>query len=143
MKLPARDGTSALPAAEPGAAYACIVVRTSLLPPREPELVPDTKELQSAEEALRHLDITVDMVPSIDWFLYGFVRKEAVLSSHLEGVEVRLTDLITVEAQPPTALDADVQDVCNYTSTETADLVDSSSPFFLNTGSCSPSRCCT
>ncbi len=63
---------------------------------------------------MRHLDVAVDMVPSIDWFLYGFVRKEAVLSSQIEGVEATLTDLITVEAQPPTTIDADVQDVCNY-----------------------------
>jgi Fic family protein len=54
------------------------------------------------------------MVPSIDWFLYGFVRKEAVLSSQIEGVEATLTDLISVEAQPPTVLEADIQDVCNY-----------------------------
>jgi len=84
------------------------------LPPREPDLVPDTKLTQAAEEALRHLEVAVDMVPSIDWFLYGFVRKEAVLSSQIEGVEATLTDLMTVESQPPTTVDADVQDVCNY-----------------------------
>ncbi len=54
------------------------------------------------------------MVPSIDWFLYGFVRKEAVLSSQIEGIEATLTDLISVEAHAPTTVDADVQDVCNY-----------------------------
>src|SRR5438445_13541887 len=84
------------------------------LPPREPDLVPDAKVLQAAEEALRHLEVAVDMVPSIDWFLYGFVRKEAVLSSQIEGVEATLTDLMTVESQPATAVDAGVQDVCNY-----------------------------
>lgn len=84
------------------------------LPPREPELATDPKQLQAAEEALRHLEVAVDMVPSIDWFLYGFVRKEAVLSSQIEGVEATLTDLMTVESQPPTTVDADVQDVCNY-----------------------------
>jgi Fic family protein len=84
------------------------------LPPREPDLVPDTKLLQAAEEALRHLEVAVDMVSSMDWFLYGFVRKEAVLSSQIEGVEATLTDLMTVESQPPTSVDADVQDVCNY-----------------------------
>src|SRR6186713_2891354 len=83
------------------------------LPPRAPDLAFDAKDLQSAEEALRHLEVAVEMVPSIDWFLYGFVRKEAVLSSQIEGIEATLTDLITVEAQPPSARDADVQDVCN------------------------------
>jgi len=74
----------------------------------------DAKALQSAEEALRHIEVAVEMVPSLDWFLYGFVRKEAVLSSQIEGIQATLTDLITVEAQPPNAPDADVQEVCNY-----------------------------
>lgn len=84
------------------------------LPPRDPILEPDPKRLQSAEEALRHLELAIDMVPSIDWFLFGFVRKEAVLSSQIEGVEATLADLISGEAQSPTSLNADVQDVCNY-----------------------------
>lgn len=84
------------------------------LPPRDPDLALDTKALQSAEEALRHIEVAVEMVPSLDWFLYGFVRKEAVLSSQIEGIEATLTDLINVEAQPPSAPDADVQEVCNY-----------------------------
>ncbi len=84
------------------------------LPPAEPPLAVQPKELQAAEQALRNLDLVVEMVPSLDWFLYGFVRKEAVLSSQIEGIEATLTDLIRVEEQPPVTMDADVQDVCNY-----------------------------
>lgn len=84
------------------------------LPPAAPPLSLDHDQLQSAEEALRRLELVAEMVPSIDWFIYGFVRKEAVLSSQIEGIEATLTDLINVEAQAPATPNADVQDVCNY-----------------------------
>jgi Fic family protein len=59
------------------------------------------------------------MVPSLDWFLYAFVRKEAVLSSQIEGTQTTLVDLLAFEAQgeeseqtsPP---NADLEEVCNY-----------------------------
>jgi Fic/DOC family N-terminal len=38
------------------------------------------------------------MVPSLDWFIYAFVRKEAVLSSQIEGTQATLVDLLTFEA---------------------------------------------
>lgn len=37
--------------------------------------------------ALGRLDVAGTMVPSADWFLYGFSRKEAVVSSQIEGTE--------------------------------------------------------
>jgi Fic family protein len=58
------------------------------------------------------------MVPSLDGFLYAFVRKEAVLSSQIEGTQATLVDLLSFEAQeggdqsPPP--NADVEEVCNY-----------------------------
>lgn len=65
------------------------------------------------------------MVPSLDWFVYAFVRKEAVLSSQIEGTQATLMDLLTYEAtahrtdQDPSAKSqpepsADVKEVCNY-----------------------------
>ena len=48
--------------------------------------------LRSAEEGLRRLDLAGEMVPSLDWFLYGFVRKEAVISSQIEGTQASLAD---------------------------------------------------
>jgi Fic family protein len=58
------------------------------------------------------------MVPSLDWFIYAFVRKEAVLSSQIEGTQATLVDLLTFEAQgteePSTPPNADIEEVCNY-----------------------------
>ena len=58
------------------------------------------------------------MVPSLDWFIYAFVRKEAVLSSQIEGTQATLVDLLTFEAQEgaeqTVAPNADVEEVCNY-----------------------------
>jgi len=89
------------------------------LPPSDPplELGGETRELlRQAEKALSRLDLAGELVPSIDWFLYAFVRKEAVLSSQIEGTQATLADLLTFEAtdrvQP--ALEADVEEVCNY-----------------------------
>jgi Fic family protein len=54
------------------------------------------------------------MVSSLDWFLYAFVRKEAVISSQIEGTQATLIDLLAFEAAQETAPDADVEEVCNY-----------------------------
>ncbi len=55
------------------------------------------------------------MVPSLDWFIYAFVRKEAVVSSQIEGTQATLIDLLTFEAaQDGGAANADVEEICNY-----------------------------
>lgn len=58
------------------------------------------------------------MVPSLDWFVYAFVRKEAVLSSQIEGTQATLVDLLAFEAEDAAeqsaAPNADVEEVCNY-----------------------------
>lgn len=59
------------------------------------------------------------MVPSLDWLVYAFVRKEAVASSQIEGTQATLVDLLTFEAQQETSVqsappNADVEEVCNY-----------------------------
>ena len=75
---------------------------------------PLADRLRAAEHALAHLDLAGEMVPSVDWFIYAFVRKEAVTSSQIEGTQASLVDLLTYEAQPETAPDEDVEEVCNY-----------------------------
>lgn len=70
--------------------------------------------LAAAEQALRHLDLASQMVPSVEWFLYGFVRKEAVLSSQIEGTQATLTDLLQFEGSEDTEPTPDVEEVCNY-----------------------------
>lgn len=87
------------------------------LPPQNPPLVLDgalAQRLLHAEEALRRLDLAGEMVPSLDWFIYAFVRKEAVLSSQIEGTQATLVDLLTFEAEEAAPPNADVEEVCNY-----------------------------
>lgn len=87
------------------------------LPPREPPLAVDgriSERLGAAEQALARLDLAAEMVPSLDWFLYAFVRKEAVISSQIEGTQATLVDLLTFEAEHEALPNADVEEVCNY-----------------------------
>lgn len=88
------------------------------LPPREPPLEMDSKRaalLARAEQALARLEVAGEMVPSLDWFIYAFVRKEAVVSSQIEGTQATLIDLLEYEAEEDdrAAVD-DVREVCNY-----------------------------
>lgn len=87
------------------------------LPPRDPALTIEGRlvdRLRAAEHALARLDLAGEMVPSLDWFIYAFVRKEAVTSSQIEGTQATLIDLLTFEAESEAAPDADVEEVCNY-----------------------------
>ncbi len=88
------------------------------LPPGDPPLVLDAplmERLKSAEQALIRLELAGEMVPSLDWFIYAFVRKEAVVSSQIEGTQATLMDLLTFEAQrEQSAPNADIEEVCNY-----------------------------
>ena len=89
------------------------------LPPVDPALSLDSEALAllgRAERELSRLELAGEMVPSVDWFIYGFVRKEAVISSQIEGTQATLIDLLTFEAQreDDSAPGPDVQEVCNY-----------------------------
>ena len=87
------------------------------LPPQNPPLTLDSallKRLHRAEDALRRLDLAGEMVPSLDWFIYAFVRKEAVLSSQIEGTQATLVDLLTFESEESPPPNADIEEVCNY-----------------------------
>ncbi|UCI09557.1 Fic family protein [Mesorhizobium sp. B1-1-8] len=87
------------------------------LPPARPALVIDDKlehRLREAEQALVRLDLAGEMVPSLDWFIYAFVRKEAVISSQIEGTQASLVDLLAFEAEEHPAANADIEEVTNY-----------------------------
>ena len=88
------------------------------LPPDGPALALDGALLErigAAEQALARLELAGEMIPSLDWFLYAFVRKEAVVSSQIEGTQATLVDLLRFEAeQDAGAAGADVEEVCNY-----------------------------
>jgi Fic family protein len=87
------------------------------LPPSQPALILDgalESLLARANSAVAQLGVAGRMVPSAEWFLYGFVRKEAVISSQIEGTEATLRDVVTFEATHKTDRPHDVQEVCNY-----------------------------
>jgi len=87
------------------------------LPPRPP--IDWTPELRSKFDqallALGRLDSVSTLLPDTALFLYMYVRKEAVLSSMIEGTQSSLSDLLLYELdqQPGVPLD-DVREVSNY-----------------------------
>jgi Fic family protein len=87
------------------------------LPPREPPLLIEgafAKLQAEAVAAVGRLDVAGTLVPSHDWFLYGFVRKEAVVSSQIEGTQATLEDVLVYETTRRSERPADVEEVCNY-----------------------------
>ena len=86
------------------------------LPPNPPiDVLPLLTRLSAAERALGRLDGITMLLPRHDLFLYMYVRKEAVLSSQIEGTQSTLTDLLRFEAaaEAGQAFD-DVREVSNY-----------------------------
>jgi Fic family protein len=89
----------------------------SPLPPSDPPLHTAGDIDRLHVEALRGLDrleVAGSMVPSTGWFLYGFVRKEAVISSQIEGTQATLREVATFEATNTTTKPKDIEEVCNY-----------------------------
>jgi Fic family protein len=87
------------------------------LPPKAPPLRVEGDLAGVYAEALAaigQLAVAGAMVPSANWFLYGFVRKEAVISSQIEGTQATLMDVLTYEATRKAERPADVEEVCNY-----------------------------
>jgi Fic family protein len=71
--------------------------------------------LSAADRALGRLDGSVSTLPNPDLFVFMYVRKEAVLSSQIEGTQSSLQDLLAAEAQMfDPALPRDVDEVVNY-----------------------------
>ena len=86
------------------------------LPPASPPLAADsyTAANRRAEMALARLGGVAGLVPSVDWLLYSAIRKEALLTSQIEGTQATLTDLFDDEAGQVLANTADVEEVTNY-----------------------------
>jgi Fic family protein len=71
--------------------------------------------LDKANLALGRLDGMSEVIPDASLFLYMYVRKEAVLSSQIEGTQSSLSDLLTYELEDlPGAPVNDVEEVSNY-----------------------------
>lgn len=70
-----------------------------------------------ANLALGRLDGVVDVIPDPDFFVAMYVRREAVLSSQIEGTQSTLEDLLEVELEPTArGSESDVGEIVNYVS---------------------------
>ncbi len=86
------------------------------LPPTPPlDLARLLGRIARADQALGRLDGMTAILPSNNLFVYMYVRKEALLSSQIEGTQSSLSDLLLFEGDNPsaTAFD-DVGEVSNY-----------------------------
>jgi Fic family protein len=94
-------------------------VRAYLPPPLPPRPSLDLAQffelLEEANRALGRLDGVTSVLPDTPLFLYMYVRKEALLSSQIEGTQSSLSDLLLFENEevPGVPLD-DVREVSNY-----------------------------
>lgn len=71
--------------------------------------------LSAADRAMGRLDGSALTLPNEDLFVFMYVRKEAVLSSQIEGTQSSLQDLLSAEAQLfDEHLPRDVDEVINY-----------------------------
>lgn len=87
------------------------------LPPQPPIHFDDelNTALSKADRALGRLDGSIATLPDPNLFLSMFVRREAVLSSQIEGTQASLSDLVKAEAEvPERARPSDVRELQNY-----------------------------
>ena len=87
------------------------------LPPDPPLTIGPSIQarLDEANQALGRLDAVSVLLPDPGQFLYSYIRKEAVLSSQIEGTQSSLSDLLLFENEqaPGVPLD-DVEETSNY-----------------------------
>ena len=73
--------------------------------------------LSAADQAIGRLDGLGNFLPSIDLFIYFHCRREAVLSSQIEGTQSTLSELLLFEMDMPAKGSTDdVREVSNYIS---------------------------
>ena len=86
------------------------------LPPEPPiDLLPLAGLLAKASKAAGRLDGVADILPDSSLLLYYYIRKEAVLSSQIEGTQSSLSDLLLYESnEAPSVPVDDVEEVSSY-----------------------------
>ncbi|MCZ2151993.1 MAG: Fic family protein [Bryobacterales bacterium] len=99
--------------------YGDETVKAFVPPPLPPKpavsLEPLQHLLEQANQSLGRLDGLASVLPDLHLLLYTYVRKEAVLSSQIEGTQSSLSDLLLFENdEAPGVPLADVQEVSNY-----------------------------
>jgi len=102
-------------------------VRAFLPPPLPPSPPVKLDALQTlleqANQALGRLDGLASVLPDPTLFLYTYIRKEALLSSQIEGTQSSLSDLLLFEnSETPGVPIHDVQEVSNYVAALTHGL---------------------
>ncbi len=88
------------------------------LPP-DPPIIYDnvlSKLQEEASLALGELKGLAEIIPNPQFFITMYVRKEALLSSQIEGTQASLIDLIDAETKKEYAIPAEIREVRNYIS---------------------------
>ncbi len=71
--------------------------------------------LSKADRAIAKLDGTASVLPNAEWFIYIFVRKEALLSSQIEGTQATMEGFLAYENDIKTDENPeDLEEVVNY-----------------------------
>lgn len=88
----------------------------SSLPPAPPINMEGSiqKLLSEANIALGRLDTLRYLQPNVEHIIAMYVRKEALLSSQIEGTQASLEDIFEYESHTPISDTLDVQEVVNY-----------------------------
>lgn len=63
---------------------------------------------------LGKLDGVTQLLPDLDFFIFMYVRKEAALSSQIEGTKATMADAIAAETEVTADLPDDVSDIAHY-----------------------------
>ena len=103
----------------PGRYVETVSGRSAFVPeplPPDMDYTPQLMEsLSRADRSLGRLDGVVELIPNPDLFVMMYIRKEAVLSSQIEGTQASLQDVLEFESEIMRPdMSGDVGDVVNY-----------------------------
>ncbi|MGN6370863.1 MAG: Fic family protein [Phycisphaerae bacterium] len=87
------------------------------LPPVDPPVQVEGElaaRLSAAMTSIAKLAVAADLVPDAALFLYGFLRKEALITSQIEGTQATLEDVFASDAGEKPQRPEDVEEVANY-----------------------------
>ncbi|MBX7134326.1 MAG: Fic family protein [Fimbriimonadaceae bacterium] len=84
-------------------------------PPGDIELSKRNRSaLETANIALGRLDGITDLLPDLEFFILMYIRKEAALSSQVEGTQATIVDALRAEGEMRSGLPDDVDDILRY-----------------------------